>query len=962
MKRALALILSLLALLFGAAFAQKTPADTSIQNIARASYVDSSGQTQTAESNPVVTVVQKVYSLTITPNATDVNGNATTTESAVTSFGQTKQGLVGSELFFYYTVTNTSNTKTGEKDLIDLLGVQGTADNFDFDVLELYQVPSANTPPANGAPTIAGVSLGADEVAYIAVKVRIPTTGVTNNQVGNLNLDGFFDAKPTVSDADNWAQATAKTRPNVTLTKTTTKTDIVPNDTVPYVLSGQNTGGTAAYAVTNVVTVDGVAKTGLLVTDVIPNGLSYVAGSASGTASAGTASVIYATGPAGSLTWTATQPASGVSAVGLLIEGTGQFFPANATHSLNFSAKVPANAAAGTAYANDATLKYDANGDGDADDPGETFTTPKVTSAVGTVRGVAVGPQGKPSAAEGGDALSGTGTYTDPDTGKTWTYTFSGSHSAKTDTQTVTNAVYTGDTVAFVNTIKNPGNATDTYTLTTTNSAGYTVTLYTVNPDNSLTLLNPKEVNVAAGASLNVVVKVNVPAGGAANTVTLTAARKDAATVSDVTTNAVPAPQAGFSVDLAANSDGVQGGQAGDGNPNPNPDNDTPAPVTTNPGTTVNFPLEVANTGQQSDSFALSVPTTLPTGWSVVFRVDDNCDGVPGTAETSGTGTIAVGALKCYIAVVTVPAGAPPATQPLTFAVTSDKDPTRSSDTVSTTVTVNEVTNFSFTPNYDNIQNPGKNVTYSGEVVYTHTLTNSGNTNATVNVAPTSSPNGWTYAYSVDGGANYSASVGNLTVPAGGSRSLLVRVTVPAPSPFDARVGQTETATITAVASYANAPSVSKNVTDVTTVVGGSLSLVKSAATFDGAQPAPTTCSSAVNRVDATGAQANPGDFLCYTIVADNKGNSPLTQVVVRDALSGFTTFVSVSAVGAGYGTGSKVLYSNNGTTWSGSLSSLAAGETVYVAVDTNGDNTITSADTTPPGATLTVTFVVRVK
>ena len=144
-------------------------------------------------------------------------------------------------------------------------------------------------------------------------------------------------------------------------------------------------------------------------------------------------------------------------------------------------------------------------------------------------------------------------------------------------------------------------------------------------------------------------------------------------------------------------------------------------------------------------------------------------------------------------------------------------------------------------------------------------------------------------------------------------------MTVPAPTspqPFDARVGQEETATITATASYASGSSVSKSVTDVTTVVGGSLSLLKTAVTFDGAQPAPTACSSTLNRVDRNnnnvqGDDANPGDFLCYTVVAENRGNSALERVVVSDALNSFTDFVSVSAVGAGYGAGSGVLYSN---------------------------------------------------
>ena len=958
MKRSLALTLSLLTLLFGAAFAQKTPADTQIKNTAQASYVDSSGQAQTAQSNEVVTVVQKVYSLTITPNALDGQNRPTSDETAVAQFGQSQTGLLEAELFFDYVVTNTSNTKAGEADLVNLLGVQGKFDDFDFTVLELYQVANPGDRPANGAPTISSVTLGADQEAYIVVKVKIPNqSGADNNEVGNLNLEGAFNAARAVGDADNWAQVLAKTPPDVTLQKTASKTNVVPGDTITYTLSGENLGGTAAYALPNVVTVDGAARTGLLVTDVLPTGLSYT-GTATGAAMAGTAVVLYSTD--GGVTWTATRPASGVNALGLLVEGAGQFFSAGASYSLSFSAQVPANAGASSAYQNAATLRYDANGDGDALDGEETFTTPPVTSTVGAVYGAAVGPQGEPSAAEtGGDTLTATGvTYEDPDNGKVWTFSFSGSHSAGTDAQTVTSTVYTGDTVAFLNTIKNPGNATDTYTLTVTNSEGYAVTLF---EDDGLTPLTTPAVSVAAGGTANVVVKVNVPVGGVANTTTLTAAsQNDPGSQADVTLDEIPSPQTGYSVDLAANSDGVKGNESGDNDPA----DDNPAAVTTNPGTTLSFPLELTNTGAQADSFVMSA--ALPAGWSVVYRIDSNCDGVANGAQETNSGTVNAGETVCYVATVSVPAGASPAAYPLAFSITSDTDPASSADTVSTTVTVREVTDFSFTPSYDNIEQPGQNVTYSGQVTYTHTLTNSGNTAATVNIPARTSPNGWTYEYSVGGGA-YVSSISNLNLPAGSSQSLTVRVTVPAPTPFDDRVGESETATVTATASYASGSSASDSVTDVTTVVGGSLNLLKTAVTFDGAQPAPTACSSTLNRVDRNGNgvqgdDANPGDFLCYTIVAENKGNGALERMVVSDALNGFTDFVSVSAAGAGYGTGSGVLYSNNNTTWSASLPSLAAGGTVYVAVNTNGDNTITDADTMPQAAKLTVTFVVKVK
>ena len=826
MKRTLALTLFLLTLLFGAAFAQKTPAGTSITNTAQATYVDSNGANQTAQSNEVVTVVQKVYSLSITPNSSTApsaaNPNGEPAKTATTEFGQSTTGLSEGETFLYYTVTNTSNTKANETDQIILESIQGTLDDFNFTAVGIYQVTAFGAQPAANASTVASVALGANvgvnDVAFIAVKVKLPAlTNADNNKVGHLDLKGSFNAAPTVSDINNWARVVAK-RPNVTLTKTASKTAVVPGDTITYTLSGTNSGDTAAYAVSSVVTVGGTARSGLLITDVIPSGLSYVGGTATGSVTptgTGTPLVLYSIN--GGSSWTTTQPTSGVNAVGLLVEGSGQFFTAGATYSLSFNVQVPANAAATTAYNNTATLRYDANNDGDSADTDETFTTPPVTSTVGAVYSVAVGPQGKPSAAEGGETLTGTGTYTD--NGKVWNVTFSGAHNAATnagkDAQTITSPVYTGDTVAFLNTIKNLSNAADTYTLTASSAQGYAVTLY---QSNGATLLTGPTASVPAGGTLNVVVKVAVPVGGVADTVTLTATSTSNTSKSDVTLDKTPAPQTGFTF----------------------------------------------------------------------------------TPNASGT------------------------------------------------------------------------VTYSGSVTYTHTLTNNANTAATVRIpAPAiTAPKGWTYTYSAGGNAYTPNSP--LTVPANSSVTFTVTVTVPAPTApaaFDAFVGQTETATITATATYSSsATGISASVTDTTTVIGGSLSLLKSVATYDGTKTAPTDCSVSTNRLDATGATAKPGDFLCYTIVSENRGNRLLQKVIVKDALNSFTDFVSVSAnatTGASYGAGSTVLYSNDNTTWSPTATSvtLTAGQTVYVAVNTDGDAaTITNTDTMPQNAKLTVTFVVKVK
>jgi len=146
----------------------------------------------------------------------------------------------------------------------------------------------------------------------------------------------------------------------------------------------------------------------------------------------------------------------------------------------------------------------------------------------------------------------------------------------------------------------------------------------------------------------------------------------------------------------------------------------------------------------------------------------------------------------------------------------------------------------------------------------------------------------------------------------------------------------------------------SDTATETTTIVGGELRLQKSAVTYVGS-------GSTVRSAD--GSQAHPGDQIVYTVVAQNIGTSSLARVIISDPLPSYTSFVSVSATFSGFAAGAQVLFSTNGTTWSTSApTSLSAGSSIYVAVDTNGDSTITSTDLMPPSATITIVFRVQVQ
>ncbi|RYM39402.1 DUF11 domain-containing protein [Meiothermus sp. PNK-Is4] len=916
MKRLVGILGMVLSLWFGLALAQ-TPAGTSIQNQASATYIDSANQPRSTTSNLVVTVVQQVYSFTITPNSTHSGSPAS--EANLTSPGQTRTALPGAPAYLAYTITNSGNGT----DTINLSVAQGTADNFDLSAPSIVRDANCNGQPDSGEPTVTSITLAQGASACLVLQGTVPASA-TNGQTANVNLVGTSQGNSSVSDNDNWARVIANTAATLTLTKSASpSSSVTPGQNITYTLTGSNTGGSAAGAVTGVVTLGSTAKNGILITDVIPSGLTYVANSLSGSAGAGTVTLIYSTN--GGTSWTSTQPSSGVNAVGMLIEGSGNFFPQGATYTLSFQAQVPSGAASGTSYSNSATLKFDANANGNANDPGETVTSNTTSTTVAAAYNVQVGPYQNPLG-------SASGTYT----AGGYTVTRSG------DTQSIASA-NSGTAVLFRHTLRNTGNTGDSFNLSYTGQpASWSCQL--VADDLSTPISGPVG-PVAAGADYSFALQCNIPASytnASATPITVKATSTGDASKSDTTTDTVSQVVSGYGVDAAHNTDGAAGGEPA------NPANNTrpgynPA---VNPGGSALFPFEVKNTGVNPDTYNLA--STLPTGWTVSFYPDANCDGnmdTPQPAPVSSTGLINAGQTKCFIAVVTVPANATPVdvtpgtSDNVQLTVTSTTLGSVS-DTLLGAVDVNAVRAFSFTPNRSGT------VTSPGTIVYTHTLTNNGNQPATVSIPAYTSAYGWTYQFSTDGGSTWTSSVSGLSLPIGASANLQVRVIVPAGEP----VGRSEAANLTATATYASGTATA-SVTDTTTVVGGDLRLNKSAVSYVGS-------SSTVR--SSSGAQAYPGDQIVYTVVAENIGTANLTKVVVSDPIPAYTTFVSVSATTTISGT---VLYSTNGTTWSTTApSSVPAGGSVYVAVDTNGDNNITAADTMPPAAKITLTLRVQVQ
>lgn len=879
----------LLALVLGLAYAM-TPAGTAIQNQASASYIDSANQPRTATSNLVTTIVQQVYAFSITPNGTEP------------SPGQTKNALPGGQVVFSYVVTNNGNGT----DTINLATAQGTADNFDLGSPTIYRDANCNgTLDAGETAPITGVTLGMGQSACVLVVATVPSSA-TGGQYGNLNLEGTSAGDATVTDTDNWARAAATTAAALTASKAASPAGSVsPGDTITYTISGQNVGGSPAYGIS--VTVDSTSKTGILIADTIPTGLT-VSAMPTGYAGAGTVTYVYDDGTGWKTLTSSDLPLTGNGTVkiGMLIEGTGDFFPVGAQYTFSFAATVPSAASAGTSYTNSATVQFDANGDGDAADSGETVTTNTTTNTVGASYNVAVGPYGYPEAGASGNYTAGD-----------YNVARSG------DTQTIASA-YSGTTVVFRHTLKNTGNTADSFTLSFSGApSGWACQLVA---DDLTTPISGPVGPVAAGGTYDFALKCAIPANyttSSAVNLTVTATSVNDTAKSDTTTDTVSQVLLGYAVDLARKD------HAGDGDPT----NDNPPAQSANPGQTVYFPVEVYNAGNNPDSYTLSA--SVPTGWSVVFYPDTNCDGTPDGAPVTNTGIVNPGNKACFVAAVSVPAGTAPGANPVSFTATSTTVGTVS-DTISTTVDVNLLAQVRLDPDRSGT------VTSPGTITYTHTLLNNSNAAAYCDISGDGGSHGWTYQYSTDGMSWYGALADVYAAPNGGTQTIYVRVLVPAGEP----VGRVDVNTVTArcdvtTGSPDNTYEATDTATETTTIVGGELRLQKS--------------------VDK--ATAYPGDTLTYTIVAENIGTGDLKKVIVADPVPSYTTFVSVSATATGFSGTYTVLYSTDGTTWSTTApTSVPTGGTVYVGVDTNGDNAITDADLMPPAARITITLQVQVQ
>lgn len=799
-------------------------AGTVIGNQASATYTDGTNVQRTATSNVVQTTVAQRAALTLTPT-------------------NSLPGVSGSPVVFAHTLTNTGNGS----DTFALTGADQGGDTFNFGAITFFADANGDGVADNATAIVSTGPLAAGGIFRFVVAVTVPAAQA-NGATGIIQVTGASGFTPAV---------TVPILDTVTVNSNTSLSVIKSMSAI------SGTAGSGPYTVTLTYTNNGVATaTAVTLADVIPAGMTYVAGS-------GRWSV---TGSGITLTDASNADAQGTApntiiydqnvTVANRVTAAINQVPAGVSGTLTFQVNIGA-AATGTLN-NTATAQYTV---------GVTPVGPVNTNTVG----FAVAPPTITAAVVADDNPLQAG------------------DAVLDDVVTVASALQ-GATVTFNNRIRNNGTAPDTFDITLGGSTFPAGTSFLLFQSDGVTPLThsagtgaPDTGPVAAAALYTVIVKAVLPPGAVAGgpyNVTVTATSVNNPAVNDPVTDRLTTITA-TTVDVTNNA-ALPGGTGAGAGPEV-------AAVVTNsaaPNTTTTFTLFVNNISPGTpDTYDLTAwadaatTTALPAGWTVVFRTTS------GTAITN-TGVIAAGANMQVNAVVTVPPGAT-GTRDIYFRAQSPTTGAldRKHDAVTIPATGRSIT---IVPN-----NTGQ-VFPNGTLVYSHTITNNGTVLEGNNAAGagstalvlSNSQAGWTTTLYWDNNGNgifdgTEPVVTNLTFLSGGtaglaageSTTVFIRVVAPAA----AATGTINATTLTATTDPGlvgglPAPAVA-TATDTTTVNSSQVQLIKE-------QAIDATCDGTPDGAysSASIASALPGVCIRYRITATNVGTTDVTTVNVNDA------------------------------------------------------------------------------
>jgi len=878
-------LLSVMVMVFGLisnnAYAQQStpPANTTIGNQATATYTDNGGNQRTVTSNTVETVVQQVAGVTV-------------------SSGLNKSVSPGGTVTYPHTITNNGNGS----DSFNLTAVD--ADNGNFDItnanIEIYPDADGNGVPDNNTPITSTPNINAGDSYGFIISANMPASA-TDGQFEDIGLtaSSVFDQNegntpPAQATATN--KATIAEDAVIDVQKSVSTSTAQPTDEVTFTLTFSNNGNA-----------DG---TNLEITDPIPSGLTYVAGSGNWSGS-GSALTDAADGNENGITYEYDNSGSQPTITAVISQ-----LNAGASGTLEFKATVDQNTE-GQTITNVADYTHD--------DVSGTTNTNGSTVSIDETYGVQI---------VGNQEIS-------------------------------KSAVDQGATVNFDNEYTNTGSTTDTYNITIANGnypSGTTFNLYksdgSGNPTSPFTDTNsdgiPDTGPILSGNNVSVILQVNLPSNASGNNggngftadVTLTSINDGNASDKHIDKlNGIN--QA--TVDLTNNAAATGPGNPDSPGEGQGPEGSAVISTSSNPGTTVSFTLYAKNTSSLDDNYdldygtsvsggSLDNPGSLPNGWSVQFRDPNN-----GNSVITSTGTIAAGNSKEITAQVTIPAGASPSNQDIYFRTLSSS--TGAKDIIYDQVTVQTQRNVSLTSNNTGQIFPG------GSKTYTHTLTVNSNvvendgTNSGFQVNIGNSQSGFTATVYWDENGNgvvetggngndmliTSASGGTANLPAaigslqfGDQVKFIVKVT----ANTGANDGATNTTTLTISDNVG--PLSDKTNEDITTVVAGLLTVDK--------EQAPVTNGTTGS---FTKSQFNvlPGDTVAYKITVTNDGAAPVSNVSITDNTPSYTS--QLGAVTAS-GDGSPTVASDPGDGNAGlvevTVGTLASGESFEITFNVEVD------------------------
>ncbi|RGD92758.1 DUF11 domain-containing protein [Acinetobacter sp. SWAC57] len=834
----------------GATHAAAPAAGTNISNIATASYVDGTSTTRTVTSNEVKTTVLQVGSFTLEQNRTaTANPNGVVTLSHV--------------------LTNTGNGT--DEFTLSLANVTG--DNFDFSNIAIYLDANKDGVPDNGT-NLAGqkVTLNAGESVGLVVVGTTAATATAGN-TGQLELSAASTYITVVADKTkkNTDTVTIVSGAVIQVTKSANVTAVARGDTVTYELTYKNTGNADA--------------TNLTIEDVLPTGVTYVAGSARW--SGQTAALTDATGDEAAA---AAKYEFTSNKVQLVLASVAR----NSTGKLTFQVTVDSTAPAGK-ITNIATFDPDGPGT-ETSQPTNPYDVTVQSTYTGTINDNA------------------TDTYSDAQK-------VSG-NTAKDDL--ITTTAVQGSPVLFGASsstediwIHNLGNVSETYNITVNKSAlpaGSIVELLKSDGNTPLTDTNgDASVDsgpLASGGHLEISARITLPNGytgpitapGLDTILTITPVHAPASSdtvtlrITNITASKVDLSNGKGNKNYTEDDTGLTGeGAYVSGN--------VVTTVTTKPGVAATFPIAVTNHGSTSDNYNFGTEQALPSGWTVEYFVADS-SGVCTSTKVTNTGAIQPNATAYFCAKVTPSADATPTnSQDIVFTINSPA--TGLTDKMKDHLTVEAVRGLSFLADQQGQVAPG------GTIVYKHTLTNNGNVvegvsgGSTLPFTVTHDPSNTGFVTSVyvdknnDGIADASELVTGADLNAwltatngtdGLSPKESINILVKVEAPSNATAGQADLSIITVIPTgdlNGTVAPAAVTVTDKTTVNIGQVRLEK-------LQALDAACDGTPDGSFGTSTlQAKPGACIIYQIKAVNDGNQAVTDVEITDAVPSYTTLGS---------------------------------------------------------------------